>query len=621
MQRIKLTVAQALIKFLSAQYVQFDGKENKFVRGVMGIFGHGNVVGLGQALEEYKSEIQYIQGKNEQDIAHAGMAYAKQMNRLEIFACTASIGPGSTNMLTTAANATVNHIPLLLLPSDAYADRQPDPVLQQIENSADSTITVNDAFKPVSRYWDRISRPDQLMKACLNAMRVLTDPAETGAVTLALPQDVQGESYDYPVDFFKKRVWYIDRISPSQNEVERASALVSSSKKPLLIIGGGARYSAAGEVILQLAENFNIPFAETQAGKSEIPNSFSHPLCLGCIGACGTLSANMIAKQADLVIAVGTKLNDFVTSSKSAFQLNTPILSINVSRMDSYKMDSLSMHCDAKMGLLELAKELRKKNYKSSYGDEIHNARLQWKEELARLSKENFPNGLSQRNIILLLNNLLKESDIVVSASGSIPSDLARLWQPKDRYTYHLEYGYSCMGYEIPAALGVKVAQPEKEVFALLGDGAFLMSHSELVTTLQEQKKITILLFDNHGHQCIHNLQRSQGIDSFATEFCFREERSMELKGSYLNIDYAGVAKAYGCNAYTVHAIDELVTAIEEARESKVSVLIDIKVLPGTMTDGYESFWRVGTATVSGNKKVELAGNKMQSIVKELRPY
>ena len=616
----ELTMAQALVQFLNQQYVVADGQETKFVHGVMGIFGHGNVVGLGQALEQYQNEITFIQGKNEQDIAHACMAYAKQKRRRAIYACTASIGPGSLNMVTAAGTASVNRIPLLLLPSDTYADRQPDPVLQQLEDETDYTLTVNDAFKPVSKYWDRITRPEQLMTACLNAMRVLTDPEKTGAVTLCLPQDVQGEAYDYPVEFLEKRLWFIDRAPAAASAVERAVDLISKSKKPFIISGGGVRYSDAGIVMGQFAADFNIPVGETQAGKGEVPHDHSN--YVGCAGICGTLASNLLMKDADLIIAVGTKLNDFVTNSKGGFKDSmVPMLSINVSRMDSLKMDSHSLVADAKEGLLAVWQRLKEKNYVSLYTDEIRTAKDKWQKELDKMASVVLPDGLSQARVLMELNKLLDEDDIIVSASGSLPSDLERIWTVRKPGTYHLEYGFSCMGYEASGAFGVKLAHPENEVYALMGDGVFLLSHSDLVTSLQERKKINILLFNNSGHQCIHNLQRSQGIGTFGTEFRFRENNTGKLSGAYLPIDYVKIAEGYGVKAFRVRTLEDLKSAIEQSKKEPTTTLIEIAVLPGTMTEGFGCFWRVGTASVAESPDVQKAYEKLDSVVKTLRKY
>jgi len=616
----KLTMAQALIEFLNNQYIEVDGIEKKFVKGVMGIFGHGNVVGLGQALEQYRDEIIFYQGKNEQEIAHAAIAFAKQKDRQEIFACTASIGPGSLNMVTAAGTATVNRIPVLLLPSDTYADRQPDPVLQQVEHPMNYNITANDAFKPLSKYWDRVSRPEQLMTAMINAFRVLTDPADTGAVTVCLPQDVQGEVFEYPEEFFKKRVWHIDRRPITDQAAQRAVELIKRKKKPMLICGGGVRYGNAENELVAFAEKFNIPFTETQAGKGIIPSN--HPLNLGPVGVCGTYSANIIAKDCDLIIAVGTRLNDFVTSSKTAFKNpDLDILSINVAPVDAYKMNGVALVGDAKLALGKITELLSSSGYISGYGDEISKAKNKWSEELKGLGEIELEDGLSQTRVLIELNKLLADDDIVVSASGSLPSDLERVWQTKVRGTYHLEYGFSCMGYEVPGALGVKIAEPDKEVYAFVGDGGFLMSHAELYTSIQEGKKINVLLFYNYGHQCIHNLQRSQGIDTFGTVFRQREEKTGGLTGQYVPIDFTSIAKGYGAKVYKVVTLDDLKNAIEQSKNEEVSTLIEIWVLPETMTDGYESFWRVGTAQAAEDPRVTEAGESMKDHVSKAKPY
>lgn len=618
MQTIRLTMAQALVKFLNNQFVMFDGQETKFVHGYAGVFGHGNVLGLGQALEQCKDEVFFVQGKNEQDIAHMCTGFAKQKRRLSIFACTASIGPGSLNMVTAAATATVNKIPLLVLPSDAYADRQPDPVLQQIETPYDYTITVNDSFKAVSKYWDRILRPEQLMTSMMNAMRVLTDPADTGAVTVCIPQDVQGESYDYPVRFFEKRVWNIDRMAAPTTAIERMVNLIKQKKRPFIICGGGVRYSKAGEALLAFAKEFNIPFGETQAGKGEITSE--EPLNMGGVGVCGTLCANVMIKQADVIIAVGTKLNDFATSSKMFFSKpELDIVSINVNRMDALKMDACSAVCDAKEGVEALHKMLKSEGYSTDYTNEAINIKQTWlkeREDIAHVSDED---GLSQAKILIELNNLLHEDDIVIAASGSMPSDLQRIWNPTVKDTYHVEYGFSCMGYEISAALGAKIAEPNKEVYTFIGDGVFLMAHSDLVTSLQEGKKVNVILFDNSGHQCIHNLQRSQGSGTFGTEFRYRVDA--QLKGEYVPIDYAKIAEGYGAKAYRVTTMEQLKEAIEASRKDSISTLIDIKVLAGTMTKGYEAFWRVGTASTSESEQIKEAYDNMRQNVDNIRKY
>lgn len=616
-ETIRLTMAQALVKFLTKQYISVDGEKSKFVRGVAGIFGHGNVVGIGQALEQYKDEIPFIAGKNEQEIAHVCTAFAKQNRRRAIYACTASIGPGSLNLVTAAGTATVNRIPLLLFPGDIYADRQPDPVLQQMENEADYTVSVNDALKPVCRYWDRVLRPEQVMTAMLNAMRTLTDPAKTGAVAICLPQDVQGEAYDYPVEFFQERVWYIDRTPACDDAIARAAELIKSAKKPVILSGGGVRYSDAGKALYDLSAAYGIPVCETQAGKGEI--SCDYELYLGCAGICGTLAANLITKEADTVIAVGTKLNDFVTNSKYGFRDDVKMIGINTSRMDAMKLDGVSVVADARAGMEALHQALI--GYQSQWGTRISEAKKLWEDEREKLCKIELPDGFSQTRALMELNKLLTEEENIVAASGSLPSDLERVWNVKRPGQYHLEYGFSCMAYEISGALGVKFAEPQREVYAFIGDGGFLMGHSDLVTSLQERKKINVLLFQNSGHQCIHNLQRSQGSGTFGTEFRYREEATGELSGTYIPVDYCKVAEGYGAKTYRVHNPEELKVAIEDARKQTVSTLIELIVLPGTMTGGYENFWRVGTAEVSEKPEIHEAYEKLHDVVKTLRKY
>ncbi len=620
MKTVRLTMGQALLKFLDNQYIEFDGNENKFVNGVFAIFGHGCVVGFGQALEEHKGGITLYQGHNEQGMAHVAIAYAKQKNRREIIPCTSSIGPGALNMVTAAGTASVNRIPLLLLPGDTFACRQPDPVLQQIEHPLSYTVTANDAFKAVSRYWDRIERPEQLMTAALNAMRALTDPADTGAVTLCLPQDVQAEAYDYPVEFFEKRVHYIERTLPTSNAVRIAAELIRNKKKPLIISGGGAVYSEAADELKAFAEAFNIPFAETQAGKGILP--WNHELNLGGIGVTGTGAANEIARDADMIIAVGTRLSDFTTSSKWAFKNpEAEFLAINVNKFDAAKMNAKFMIADAKEGLKALGKALKEIGYRSAYKDEIKISKDKWNKEVDRLYSVELENGLSQTRVLGELNRTLGDDAIIVGSSGSLPGDLQRLWRPVKPKTYHMEYGFSCMGYEVTGALGVKMAEPDKEVYAMVGDGSYVMLHSELLTSIQEGYKINILLFDNNGFQCINNLQRSQGIPAFGTEFRFRSKETGRLTGEYIPIDFAANARSYGAKGYTATTVEELREALEKAKKDTVSTLIDIKVLPGTMTDGYDSWWRVGVPEVAERKEVVEAHKRMEEEIQKARKF
>ena len=620
MKTLRMTMAQALLKFLDNQYVEFDGKQNKFVKGVFTIFGHGNVVGLGQALEEHQGDIIMYQGRNEQGMSNAAMAFAKQKNRREIIACTSSIGPGALNMVTAAGTATVNRIPLLLLPGDTFACRQPDPVLQQIEQPHSPVITANDAFQAVSKYWDRIVRPEQVMTAALNAMRVLTDPAETGAVTLCLPQDVQAEAYDYPEEFFAKRVHFMDRHTPSSAAIDRAVEIIKNKKKPLIINGGGSVYSEAGDELKEFAEKFYIPFAETQAGKGILP--WNHALNLGGMGVTGTAAANVIARDADLVIGVGTRFSDFTTTSKLAFQNpDVEFLTINVNSLDANKLNAKYVLGDAAASLSALTQKLREIGYRSEYQDEIRAVKETWDQEVDRLFAIELPNGLSQTRALGVIHQFLQEDDIVVGSSGSLPGDLQRVWRPVKPKTYHMEYGFSCMGYEITGALGVKIAEPDKEVYSMVGDGSYLMLHSELVTSIQERRKINVLLFDNNGFGCINNLQQSQGIPSFGTDFRFRSAETGRLTGETIPIDFAANARSYGAKTYTATTVDELKEALEKSRQDSVSTLIDIKVVPGTMTGGYESWWRVGVPEVAQSESVLEAHKLMAVEIQKARKF
>ena len=648
MKTVRLTVAQALIKFLDNQYIEFDGKVTKFVEGIFGIFGHGNVLGIGQALEQDSGNLIVRQGRNEQGMAHVAIGFAKQNLRKKIYACTSSVGPGAANMITAAATATANRIPLLLLPGDVFATRQPDPVLQQIEQFHDLSISTNDAFKAVSKYWDRVSRPEQLMTACINAMRVLTDPADTGAVTLALPQDVQAEAYDFPEYFLQKRVHRIERTLPTEPMLKSAIELIMSSKKPLIICGGGVRYSEAAEQLKHFAETFHIPFAETQAGKSAVVSE--HSFNVGGVGETGCLAANLLAKEADLIIGIGTRYTDFTTSSKWIFQNpEVKFLNINIARFDAYKLDGVQVVADAKETLEKLTALLSPTGYRyrAQWGNSISEAKAQFKQELQRIyhatytEKDFIPevndaldrekvyeefikltqSCLTQSRVLGIINETLGENDIIVGAAGSLPGDLQSAWQSKGENTYHLEYGYSCMGYEVNAALGAKLAQPEKEVYALLGDGSYMMLHSELVTSVQENKKINIVLFDNMTNGCINNLQIGNGMDSFATEFRFRNPQTNKLDGGFVPVDFAMNAASYGCKTYKVTTEEELYAALADAKKQNVSTLIDIKVLPKTMIHGYGSWWHVGVAEVSEKETIRKAHENSVKHINEARRY
>ncbi|GAC1038603.1 3D-(3,5/4)-trihydroxycyclohexane-1,2-dione acylhydrolase (decyclizing) [Pseudomonas sp. No.117] len=641
----RLTMAQALVKFLDNQYLSVDGVETKFVAGIFTIFGHGNVLGLGQALEQDAGELVVHQGRNEQGMAHAATGFAKQKLRRQIYACTSSVGPGAANMLTAAATATANRIPLLLLPGDVYASRQPDPVLQQIEQFHDLSISTNDAFRAVSKYWDRINRPEQLMSAAINAMRVLTDPAETGTVTLALPQDVQGEAYDYPDYFFAKRVHRLDRRPPVAAAIEDAVRLLARKRKPLLICGGGVKYSGAAAALQRFAERFEIPFAETQAGKSAIVSS--HELNVGGIGETGCLAANLLAKEADLIIGVGTRYTDFTTSSKWLYQHpEVEFLNLNVAAFDAGKLDGLAVVADAREALLALTEALAASDYRAGWGAQVGEARERYRQEVERVYAAGYTgadfvpeidddlpravleefvrltgSSLTQSQVLGRLNARLDDDAIIVAAAGSLPGDLQRAWQSKGVNTYHLEYGYSCMGYEINAALGVKLAEPEREVYALVGDGSYQMLHSELATSIQERRKINVVLLDNMTFGCINNLQVGHGMGSFGTEFRYRNPETGKLDGDFVPVDFAMSAAAYGCKTYRVRSLEELEAALADARQQTVSTLIDIKVLPKTMLHGYLSWWRVGGAEVSTSEKIAAVARVLKEKAAQARQY
>ena len=618
---MKMTMAQALLRFLDNQYISLDGEKSKFVHGVFGIFGHGCVVGFGEALEVYRGDIRFYQGRNEQGMALAAMAYAKQKRRLAIMPCTSSIGPGAMNMITAAACATVNRIPLLLLPGDAFATRQPDPVLQQLENPNSLAISCNDAFRPVSRYWDRITRPEQLMTALINAFRVLTSPSETGAVTIALPQDVQAMSYDYPDEFFTERVWYIDRVLPVARQLEAAATIIASAKHPLIVCGGGVLYSEAGNALARFAERFNIPIGETQAGKSAV--SSDHPLNLGGIGVTGNLAANRIAKTADVVVGVGTRFSDFTTGSKSLFcNSNVRFVTINVNDFDGFKLDSAAfVEADARVALEQLTDVLAARNYLSAYSDEIAIAKADWETELARLYNAKCVDGFAQTEALGVIARFMQPSDVAVGSSGSLPGDLQRVWKSYIPSTYHMEYGFSTMGYEVSGAYGAALAAPGQDVFAFVGDGSFQMLASELFGALQERVKFTVLLFDNWGFGCINNLQCAQGIGSFGTEFRYRDEDTARMDGAYIPVDYAAIARGMGMKAYTATNSVELEEALASSRHDLCAVLIDIKVLPKTMTDGYGAWWHVGVPECNAKTTVLEAHEEMVKGLEKARKY
>lgn len=640
MKTVRLTMAQALVRFLENQYIAYDDAEHPFVEGVIMLPGHGNVVGLGQALRQETRRLKVWQGKNEQGMAHTAVAFAKQMKRKKIIAVTSSVGPGAANMVTAAATATANNIPVLILPGDVYACRQPDPVLQQIEQTYDLSLSTNDAFRPVCRYWDRIVRPEQLMSALLSAFRVLTDPANTGAVCLAIPQDVEGEAYDYPESFFKKRVHRLARRLPEAEALREAAEVIRKAQKPLLICGGGVRYSEAHEEFRMFAEKTGIPFAETQAGKSAV--LYDHPLNLGGIGVTGCSAANEIAREADVVIGVGTRYTDFTTASKWLFREDAKFVNINVSEFQALKLEAVPVVADAKRALPALMSALD--GYRPSYTDEIKTARDRWFKELDRLHRIAYGAGyvpevndanagsadrfakdldasLTQTAVLGCINFEIAPEDVVIGSAGSLPGDMQRMWCARGEDTYNMEYGYSCMGYEISGALGVKYAIGDRDVYAMVGDGSFLMLHSELLTAVQEHQKINVCLFNNASFGCINNLQVGHGNDTLCTELRFRGEDG-EHSGSFMPVDFAKIAEGYGCRAFTVRSLEELRAAMVEAKKIEgVPVLFDIRVLPKSMTDGYGSWWRVGDTEVSENPRNLVAYEEHLAHMKQARAY
>ena len=642
METIRLTTAQAIVKFLDQQYVSRDGVETKFVEAFFTLFGHGIAVGLGEALDTNPGSIKVMQGRNEQGMCHCAIAYAKQSDRMKIIPCASSIGPGAANMVTACGTATVNNIPLLVFPSDTYASRQPDPVLQQIEQPSSLSTTTNDAFKPVVKYWDRIVRPEQLMSAMINAMRVLTDPAETGAVCIALPQDVEGEAFDYPASFFNRRVHRITRPVAVAEELADVAEVIKASKKPIVIVGGGARYSGAGEAIEAFCEAFQIPFGETQGGKSACVSS--HPMCLGGIGVTGTSASNKIAAEADCVIGIGTRMTDFTTSSKWLFRNEgVKFANINISRFHAYKFDAVKAVGDARETVKALTAILKDSGYRSAYSGEIEAAKAEWDEELARLGSlvcdgEDFEptikardprtipefykmygTSLTQSAALAALREFMAPEDIVVCAGGSLPSDLQRVWKTDKRGGYHVEYGYSCMGYEIGASMGVKMADPACEEYTVVGDSGFQMLSSELGTIMQERVKTNILVFDNCGFGCINNLEMTHGIGSLATEFRYTDGK--KPTGDLIRTNYALIGEAYGMKSYTCKSVAELKAALEDSKKQTVACLFDLKVLPKTMTDGYGAWWNVGIAAVSEKESVREAAREVMEHRDQARKY
>ena len=613
----RLTVAQGIVSFLSQQYVERDGREHHFFGGCLGIFGHGNVAGLGQALEQDR-RLPYYLFRNEQAMVHTASAFAKASFRMRAMACTSSIGPGATNMVTGAALATINRLPVLLLPGDIFARRNVAPVLQQLESSQTQDISVNDCFKPVSQYWDRIQRPEQVLVSLPEALRVLTSPAQTGAVTLSLPQDVQAEAFDFPEEFFQKRVWSIPRPRCDQHLLQRAAGWIRASKKPLIIVGGGVLYSEASEALAKFSEETGIPVCETQAGKGGL--SYDHCGNLGAIGVTGTPGANILAREADLVIGVGTRYSDFTTSSKTAFQ-NPAVrfVNINVCEFDAHKHAAVGLVGDARAVLQELKDAIVGYNVTAEYAERICSFRAQWEQEVDRLHAIRGGPTLTQAELIGVLNSFMQASDIMICAAGSLPGELHKLWRTRQPGGYHMEYGYSCMGYEIAGGLGIKMAHADREVYVLVGDGSYLMMSQEIVTALQEGYKLNIVLLDNHGFSSIGGLSRSCGNEGMGTRYRYRSNGKYD--GDLIPVDFEANARSLGAQTLRARTAEELRTALATTREQSSTSVVVVETAYESSVPGYESWWDVPIAEVAESESVKAARLKYDESRKKERYF
>ena len=613
----RATAAQATIKFLKNQYVERDGVERPFFAGCLGIFGHGNVAGIGQALQQ-NEDFPYYLSRNEQAMVHTAVAFSKMSNRLRVFACTSSIGPGATNMVTGAATATVNRIPVLLLPGDIFVRRNVAPVLQQLESPQTQDISVNDCLKPVSRYWDRISRPEQLLTALPEAMRVMTSPAETGAVTLSMPQDVQAEALEYPSAFFEKRVWSVPRARGDAQAMRRAAEMIRAARQPLLIAGGGVIYSEASGALARFAKHTGIAVAETQAGKGSL--SFDHAQCIGAMGVTGTPGANLLARDADLIIGVGTRYTDFTTASMTAFQNRAvKFININVAEFDAGKHGGVPVVADARTALEELAQLVAGYQTPTEYQERVSRFRDDWNKEVERLFHLQHGLPVSQSEVIGVVSSVSEQCDVVVCAAGSLPGDLHKLWRVRDPKGYHLEYGYSCMGYEIAGGLGVKMAAPEREVYVMVGDGSYLMMAQEIHTSVQEGIKLNIVVLDNHGFGSIGALSESCGSGGFGTEYRFRKDG--KLQGNTANVDFVANAQSLGAEAARVRTLDELRQTLVAARANTRTTVTVIEVDRNARVPGYESWWDVVVAETSEMESVRSAREAYEKGVKRERYF
>ncbi len=623
-QTVRLTTAQALVKFLAAQHSERDGIEARLIEGVFGIFGHGNVAGLGEALYSARESMPYHMARNEQSMVHTAVGFARMRNRLSTLACTSSVGPGATNMVTGAALATINRLPVLLLPGDVFASRAPDPVLQQLESGARGDISVNDCFIPVSRYFDRIARPEQLGPAALNAMRVLTSPADTGAVTLALPQDVQAEAHDFPTELFTRRVWRIPRANADAAALERAAAWIRGSHRPLIVAGGGVTYSGANAALAAFARDLGIPVAETQAGKGSIPHT--HAQSVGAIGATGGLAANRIAHDADLVIGIGTRWSDFTTASKTLFaDPNVRFININVAEFDAYKNAALPLTGDARTTITALSSLLGGFHVSGDWSSAVVRLRDEWNAEIDSVTAPDATPAtpLRQRHVIRAVNDTVAASDVVVCAAGSMPGDLHKLWRATDPKQYHVEYGYSCMGYELAGALGVKMAAPERAVVAMVGDGSYLMLNDAITTSVEENMPIVVILVDNSGYASIGNLARSVGIDGFGTLYRRRDEgiaTDSHPDGPRLPLDLPGNARSLGADVVIADSIEEFTKALHVARTATRTTVICVTTDRYDGVPGYDSWWDVPVAQVSDTDAVVAARRDYETAIKNRRP-
>ena len=620
MKTKRLTVAQATIKFLKNQFSKRDNIELPFFAGCFGIFGHGNVAGLGEALKN-NPDFKYYQIRNEQSMVHAAAAYAKMKNRLQTFACTSSIGPGATNMITAAAGATINRLPVLLLPGDFFSKRTATPLLQQLESSSSNDISVNDCFKPISKYWDRINRPEQLASALMESMRVLSSPSETGSVTLCMPHDVQTEALDFPSELFEKRIWYVPRNVPDSYLIEKAVEMIKNSKNPMLVAGGGVIYSEAENILTNLAESTGIPVVETFAGKGSL--HYKHELNLGAIGATGTKGANEIASNSDLVIGVGTRYSDFITASKSAWQNpNVSFININVAEVDVYKNSGIPLQGDARDTLKILLEKLKDFKTEKKYTDKIINYNKEW-DSIVEIAYEpiNKKKPL-QSEYVGALNKFIDDKDVLVCASGSLPGDLHKLWRTKNSKGFHLEYGYSCMGYEIPGGLGAKMADPKREVYVMCGDATYLMLPSDLITTIQEGYKIIMILINNNGYASIGSLSESVGGEGFGTHFKFRNKKNDKIEGDYLPVDLAANAESLGAKVYRPKGIDEFNDALVKAKKNDQTSVIYVETVRDRKLDGYSySWWEVPVPEISISEDVKKARKKYELDKKMQKQY